>query len=279
MVKHYCFGKTVISVETPVPMREDPRFEAFAVEEREAHLCFTVQPKEKEPRRDNGANAILQAPDNAPNRENTDTPPTEDPRRTAAWPVTTQREGKRITVYMNTDLLPDITVANLLISANAAWELISEGSFLLHASYVCHNGEAILFTAPCGTGKSTQAGFWHRERGSMTVNEDRVLIFAKDGIFYAAGCWATGSAGVTHNVTAPIRAVVLLGQGKENTVTRPKPSVSLPRLLAQCSYNTKDPSRVGAMFGLLCDLLSAVPILAYDCVNHPSSVADLEKHL
>ena len=279
MVKHYCFGKTVISVETPVPLRKDPRFEAFAAEGREADLCFAVLPKEEEPRRDTASNAMPQAPHTASQRDENRAPQNEDPRRTAPWPVTTHREGKRITVYMNTALLPDITVANLLISANAAWELISEGGFLLHASYVCHNGEAILFTAPCGTGKSTQAAFWHRERGSMTVNEDRVLIFSKDGQFFAAGCWATGSAGVTHNVTAPIRAVVLLGQGKENTVTRPKPSATLPRLLAQCSYNTRDPSQVGAMYSLLCDLLSAVPILAYDCINHPSSVADLEKHL
>ena len=249
MEKFYRFGDIRFSVITPVPMREDPRFEAFAEDFTEADFSYSVLPI--------------------------------TPEQAAAtdWPVVTERKGKQITVYMNTALLPEITVANLLISARAAELLPEAGAFVLHASYVCHNGQAILFTAPCETGKSTQARFWEAERNATVVNEDRVLIFKRQDGYYAGGIWATGSAGITKNVTAPIRAIVLLGQGKENRVQTPRPAIALSKLMPQCTYLDTDGKSIDRMFSILLDLIPSVRILSYDCINHPSSVADLEKYL
>ena len=38
--------------------------------------------------------------------------------------------------------------------------LLHQGGLILHASYIIWNDRGILFTAPSGTGKSTQAGLW-----------------------------------------------------------------------------------------------------------------------
>ena len=54
--------------------------------------------------------------------------------------------------------------------------LIAHESIILHASYVNYNGKAILFTAPSGTGKSTQAALWEEYKGAEIVNGDRVII-------------------------------------------------------------------------------------------------------
>ena len=37
-------------------------------------------------------------------------------------------------------------------------------TLLFHASYIFHAGRGLLFTAPSGTGKSTQAGLWRAHR-------------------------------------------------------------------------------------------------------------------
>lgn len=248
IIKQYTFGDLTFRVETPVPMREDTRFEAFSSK--------SADPPDH----------VLLVRDFRPDqcRENT-------------WPVITERNGRVITVYMRTELLSEITVANLFITARVADLLPEHGACLLHASYVLHEGKAILFSAPSGTGKSTQAHFWEKERGSTVVNEDRVMLHKKNGTYMASGAWATGSARLTANITAPIRAIILLGQGSENRGERCRPSQALARLMPQCSYDETDGKSVDRMFSILMDLIAHVPIFSYDCINHPSAVEDLEK--
>ena len=83
------------------------------------------------------------------------------------------------------------------------------------------HGEGILFSGPSGIGKSTQAALWERFAGARTINGDRGLVCPAartvSGIFYA------GTSGICQNVTAPLRAVVLLGQAAENRVVRARP--------------------------------------------------------
>ena len=249
-IRQYTFGSLTFRVETPVPMLADARYEAFASPEgAEADYRLTVQ-------------HFL--PDQVLD---------------GSWPVILEQDGREITVYMDTALLPRITVANLFVSARIANLLPMHNACLLHASYVLHEGKAILFCAPSGTGKSTQAGFWKRERGSTVVNEDRVLLFRQGDTYLAGGAWATGSAGVTDNVTAPIRAIILLGQGAENRVDHCRPSQAVVRLLPQCSYDETDGKSIDCMFSLLLELIAQVPVYTYDCINHPSAVEELEKYL
>ena len=250
MTRHYKFGGTTFRIHAPEAMREDPRFEAFAQPEGVASdITYKILPI---------------SPEKA----------AESP-----WPVVTENIEGRILAYMDVALLPNITVANFLTAARTALLLPDRGSWILHASYVYHQGEAILFTAPCQTGKSTQAHFWESVRGSTTVNEDRVILYKEKGVYMAGGCWATGSAHVTKNISAPVRAVILLGQGEENRVIRLPSSAILPRLMPQCSYNENDPKQVRTMMTLLLDLVQSTTVLGYDCVNHESSVSDLEKYI
>ena len=249
-VVYYRFGDTVFCIETPGAMKQDPRFEAFAVPPTE-HPTYILTVKTI----------------------------TVEMCELSEWPAYVTREGNHLQVYLNTELIPNITVANLLVVSHADLLLPEQGGFLLHASYIHHNGEAILFSAPCETGKSTQAHFWAQERGSTVVNEDRVLVFSRDGEFYAAGIWATGSAGVTKNITAPIRAVVLLGQGPENRVTVPPVPLRLQRLMSQSTYDPSDPVSYRDVLLLACSLIDHVKVISYDCINHPSSVRDLEAYL
>lgn len=53
----------------------------------------------------------------------------------------TERNGREITVYMRTELLSEITVANLFIAARMADLLPEHGACLLHASFVLHEGK------------------------------------------------------------------------------------------------------------------------------------------
>lgn len=55
--------------------------------------------------------------------------------------------------------------------------IISWGGMILHTAFLCHKGEAILFSGPSEVGKSTQAGLWEKYReDSRTINGDRCLL-------------------------------------------------------------------------------------------------------
>lgn len=91
---------------------------------------------------------------------------------------------------------------------------------VFHASFIEYEGNAILFTAPCGTGKSTQAALWEKHQGAETINGDKVLIYEDNGRFFAAGLPFSGSSDICKNRILPVKAIVRLSQAKENTLTR-----------------------------------------------------------
>ena len=66
--------------------------------------------------------------------------------------------------------------------------LIKFNGMLLHSSCVVYEGKAYLFSAPCGTGKSTHTQIWLRRfPGAYILNDDKPAIrIGKDGI-YACG--------------------------------------------------------------------------------------------
>ena len=49
-------------------------------------------------------------------------------------------------------------------------------TLLMHASAVSWNGQGLVFTAPSGTGKTTQAELWARYKGAKILNGDKVFL-------------------------------------------------------------------------------------------------------
>lgn len=87
---------------------------------------------------------------------------------------------------------------------------------LLHASFIRWQGSGILFSAPSGTGKSTQANLWVQHQGAEVINGDRAALRQVGGRWQAFGLPYAGSSGVYRNESVPISALVVLRQGKEN---------------------------------------------------------------
>ena len=244
--KKYKFGTVVFRIISPCLLKERASFEAFLVEDaaKEDYLyeLFPVQAE--------------QVP-----------------------PVHVKREGNSFKISIRESLLPEITIANLFSTAQTAKLFPERNEFVLHASYVVYQGKAILFCAPSGTGKSTQANFWNLARNTITVNEDRAIVFQQNGIYYAGGCWATGSSSICRNISVPIHRIVLLEQGSENTVVNLPLAENVKRIIAQCSFEVENLQIREKIICNILDLIAAVPVIGYACVNDISAVEELEKHL
>lgn len=189
------------------------------------------------------------------------------------------RAGSGATVAFAEKYRGKISSKNVLEEAGIFRVLAEHGGVVLHSSYVLtKQGEAVLFSAPSGTGKSTQAELWRKFAGARVINGDRALIKAENGVT-ANGILFSGTSGINENVTAPLRAIVLLRQCGKNELRRVSGKEAFMRLLPQCSYYPEEEENLRLVTGILADVISAVPIYDFGCVPEKSAVTALNEVL
>lgn len=157
--------------------------------------------------------------------------------------------------------------------------LIARDSLILHCAYMVYQGEAILFSAPSETGKTTQANLWEKYRGSRTVNGDRALLGKRDGRWTAQGWPVCGTSEVCHNEEFPIRAVVMLSQAKENQAHQLPPGRAFPLLYSQITVNKWNMKDHLHAIDLIQELAEGVPVFHLGCTISEEAVDCLEKAL
>ena len=157
--------------------------------------------------------------------------------------------------------------------------LVKKDSMILHCAYVEYQGEAILFSAPSETGKTTQANLWEKYRGSRTVNGDRSLLGKIDGRWTAQGWPVCGTSEVCFNETVPIRAVVMLSQAEENHVEKLSPGRAFPLLYSQITVNKWNMEDHIHTMDLIEDFLKKVPVYHLGCTISEEAVDCLERVL
>lgn len=191
------------------------------------------------------------------------------------------REGSRsiAQIKRQTDAT-HITPKAVLNAMEAEHLIVCHGGLLLHASYISHNGAAILFTAPSGAGKSTQAALWCSLRGAQQINGDRAAVrITAEGTVCAAGIPFSGSSGVCENVTLPLKAVVYLTQAPNTTITPLSGVTAFRRIWEGCSVNAWNREDVAACAQTIMDMLASVPVLHLACTPDASAVTALEQAL
>ena len=150
--------------------------------------------------------------------------------------------------------------------------LLRQGGLILHASYIIWNGRAILFTAPSGTGKSTQAELWAEFQHAEIINGDRAVLREKDGEMWSYSLPFAGSSGICANKSAPVRGIVVLSQAAENSVRELAPTEAVKYLYSQCALNRWNREEVEASLGLLAKVVRKAKVLKLDCLPDRSAV-------
>lgn len=172
-----------------------------------------------------------------------------------------------------------LDAATVLRTVNFNHIMLRHGAVVLHSSFVLYMGRAILFCAPSGTGKSTQADLWAEHRGAEIINGDRTLLRRTDGKFTANGVYYAGTSGICKNASAPLAAIVLLGQAKENRVCEVSGTDAFLSLFRQSAYSKAAPGDPGLAAELLADAAAKLPIIRLDCLPDESAVEALEKFM
>ena len=188
------------------------------------------------------------------------------------------REGDATEVRLSATYRDTLSARVILESAGLFDLLADHGMLILHSAYiVTPEGEGILFSGPSGAGKSTQAELWRQYAGAQVINGDRSLIRPADTTVH--GILYSGTSGICHNVSAPLRAIVLPVQAAENRLYTLRPQETFVRLLNQCAYYPWAADSAARMTELAAQLVGAVPVYAMECRKDESAVQALKTQL
>lgn len=145
--------------------------------------------------------------------------------------------------------------------------LLHFGGFMLHSSAVLMDGNAYLFSASSGVGKSTHTSLWQQTFGkdrAKILNDDKPAIrIENDGIFAYGTPWS-GKTDLNINVKANLAGICFLERGKENKIRRENGGAVLPKLLAQTvrPYDERD---MDLLLKSVDTVLSKIPVYTMSC--------------
>ena len=182
-------------------------------------------------------------------------------------------------------IYPDCTnfirsVDNLLDASELELLLTRLNVFSLHSSLVRRaEGDAILFTAPSGTGKSTQAGLWERFAGAETLNGDRSMLRRVDGVWTAFGSPFAGTSGIYRNESAPVRALVVLRQAPENTIRRLSVAEAFRAIYSESVLPRWHTEAHQHVISLVTEIVSEIPVYLLACTPDERPVTLLRNTL
>ena len=146
--------------------------------------------------------------------------------------------------------------------------LFDHNVLLCHGSTVAVDGRAYLFTAKCGTGKSTHTRLWREVFGdrAQMVNDDKpFLILTEDSVLACGAPWS-GKHGLDTNITVPLVGICVLERGAENRISPLQPEDAMDMILWQC-YAPLDPEAEPQRRRLAEKLARTVPLWKMECTK------------
>lgn len=145
-------------------------------------------------------------------------------------------------------------------------QLLNFDGMLLHASAVVMDGYAYLFSAPCGTGKSTHTTLWRQVFGEQVqmLNDDKPALRLEDGRWYAYGTPWSGKTDQNANIRAPLGGICVLTRGQVNEIAPYNGARAAFSLLEQTARPGVPEAR-GRLLELLDALLAKVPVWKIRC--------------
>ena len=188
--------------------------------------------------------------------------------------------GKSYDVQLKQSVYPDRIGVKTVLNAIQAEHLAAQnGGFIFHSAFIEVKGKAVLFTAPSGTGKSTQADLWNRLRGAEIINGDRSAVRFVDGCATAEGIPFAGSSQFCKNAVLPLAAIVYLSQAPATTIRPLRGYAAFRAIWEGVSVNTWDREDMALVTDCVQKIAAHVPVYHLACTPDESAVEALENAL
>lgn len=183
-----------------------------------------------------------------------------------------QLEKEAVEQHIRPRKFPGPFLERATILRKTAIFLLMSGTLLLHGSTVAVDGSAYLFTAPCGTGKSTHTRLWRQVFGdrAVMINDDKAFLkISDDGVIACGSPWS-GKHGVDSNIQVPLQGICVIGRGTENSIVQIAGD-DVFSILHDQLLGYKEETDLDLADGLLHRLLSQVPVWKLTCNMDPEA--------
>jgi hypothetical protein len=191
-----------------------------------------------------------------------------------------RREGAFSQVQVLRREVPHRIMPRLVLNTLEAEHHIARHSgFLLHSAFIQVDGKAILFTAPSGTGKSTQAELWRKYRGARIINGDRSAVTVGEQGVLAHGIPYCGTSGICTNAELPVAAIVYLTQSPKSAIQPLTGLRAFRHVWEGCSIHTWDREDMELSTNTVMEAIRQVPVVHLACRPDESAVTVLEAYL
>ena len=151
--------------------------------------------------------------------------------------------------------------------------MLENSGIVMHASSLMYKGGGIMFSAPSGTGKSTHTALWRECFGDdvTMINDDcPALKFGKDGVSICGTPWS-GKTEINHNISAPLKAVVMLSRSEKNNIRRLSPQEALFLVLREVKRPVFE-DKLEKTLNYVSELLTTVPVYLLGCnISHEAA--------
>ena len=183
-------------------------------------------------------------------------------------------------VRLRRERFPDKAIAKYVLLCLGIEHLAARNhGCIFHCSCIEHNGRAILFTAPSGTGKSTQAELWKQYRGARIINGDRAAVRLAEGDLLAEGIPFAGSSQYCENESLPIEAIVYLDQAPVTTIRKLRGYEAFSRVWEGVSVDTWDREDLESVSYVVQKIAERIPVYHLPCTPDESAIVALEEAL
>ena len=175
-------------------------------------------------------------------------------------------EGLRVRIFT------DPFLERTAIQRKVAEYLFDRDILMTHGSTVAVDGKAYLFTAKCGTGKSTHTRLWRQVFGqrAVMITDDKPFLQLTDTGVCAFGSPWSGKHGLDTNISAPLAGICILQRGPENIIRPLSPEDALPRLHKE-AYIPMDAEKYPKFQTLVEKLARQVPLWHMTCTKDPQA--------
>ena len=159
----------------------------------------------------------------------------------------------------------------LAVYRQIAEKIIPHGALLIHCSAIALDGQAYLFLAKSGTGKSTHARLWRERFGerAFMVNDDKPLLRVGETVEVCGTPW-NGKHNLDTNTSVPVRGICFLERDTENHIVPVSRSDAYPRLLRQI-YRPTGTEEMLLTLKMIDRILETVPCYLLGCNMDPDA--------
>lgn len=175
----------------------------------------------------------------------------------------------------------DAYLETIALQRKIAEKLFEFDTLLFHGSVVAVDGQAYLFTAKSGTGKSTHTRLWRENFGdrAVMVNDDKPFLRITDDGVIACGTPWNGKHHLGENISLPLKAICILERGEENRIQRIEGKDTVFMLLQQSNRPMNralmpkymelldELSKKVAFYRMQCNMDPEAAILSYETMS------------